>query len=154
MSYRRVDVFSPTVAVSVDLHYKLLPFFSFNIWWRRSFGQGFLSHQQGDTILYNTDGELDCLLKANFASKLLAEIWGIVRLILWQILHEKFPTGWLEERIPSTDRSSYLRTCLREEFVCKVRSFLKCCFLEMNFHLIGPLYRTTTHREFVQWFWS
>ena len=44
----------------------------------RSFGQGLMSHQQGDAILYDTCGEFDCLLKANFVSKLLAEIQGIV----------------------------------------------------------------------------
>ena len=104
----------------------------------RSFGQGFIRHQQSRAILYHTRGEFHCIVKANVASELWAEIRGIVWLL--DIERKFFPRKWPEERIPSTDWSSYLRRCLRAEFVCEVRYFCKRCFLETNF----SLYRATS----------
>ena len=88
-------------------------------WSIRSFGYGFISHQQSHAFLYNTRGEFHSLVKANFASELLAEIWGIVWLL--DIGRKISPRKCPEEKIPRTDWSSYLRRCLRAEFVCKVR---------------------------------
>ena len=75
---------------------------SLSIFWQKYsiFGQGFITHQQGDAILYNIRNEFDGLLKVNFTSEPLAEIQGIVWLM---DLCENFARGYPEERISSTD---------------------------------------------------
>ena len=133
--------FSRTFVESADSQYKLLSFFSFNIWRKHSiFWPGLISHQQGDAILCT-------IFAANLKQRISqANSWRKFEVLcVWWILRENFPGRWPEERIPRADWTSYLRRCLWEDFVCELRHFCWRFFLEINFSLDSE-----THRKFVQ----
>ena len=108
--------FSRTVAASADSHYKLLSFFSFNIWRKYSiFWPGLYkpSTRRRNFMRYSR--------RIRSHAKRISQVnsWRKFQALCdWWILRENFPGRWPEERIPSADWTSYLRRCLRAEFVC------------------------------------
>ena len=114
-------------------YYKFLSFLSFNIWWkyryRSIFWSGLYKPSTKQCNFMQYLRQIRLPVKSEFRKQICG---GNSRYCVTDGYCVKNLEEISEERIPRTDWFSYPRRCLWAEFVCKVRYFCKCFFLEMN----------------------